>query len=306
MAALKYRDPVSGNWVLLSIGAAGPAGAPGATGAPGPTGPVGATGPPGANGTNGTNGTNGAPGAPGQGVPVGGTANQILTKIDASNYNTQWSTPLALNNGLLATKIISGGQYVWPTGTAPDPSSYTNIEFIDPTGAFNPSTATGGRSNINDIWNAAGASYIRTNTGSTGWSTGNYTANIQGLSGNIAAGELIIAALSTPMLSFPHQVRYYYTGNFGWNAGGTLDVRSRINTAGTGPVVTDTINRRVLITLPSGLAPATNQTAVVVGAINRPTGGATTIGIWAITSGQTVSTGVDLPTNELAINTIRI
>ena len=32
----------------------------------------------------------GAPGTPGVGVPVGGTANQVLAKIDATDYNTQW------------------------------------------------------------------------------------------------------------------------------------------------------------------------------------------------------------------------
>jgi hypothetical protein len=35
----------------------------------------------------------GSTGPPGQGVPVGGTANQVLSKIDATNYNTQWVTP---------------------------------------------------------------------------------------------------------------------------------------------------------------------------------------------------------------------
>jgi hypothetical protein len=38
---------------------------------------------------NGTNGTNG------QGVPTGGTANQVLAKVDGTNYNTQWVTPSA-------------------------------------------------------------------------------------------------------------------------------------------------------------------------------------------------------------------
>lgn len=38
----------------------------------------------GADGTNGTNGTNG------QGVPTGGTANQVLAKINGTDYNTQW------------------------------------------------------------------------------------------------------------------------------------------------------------------------------------------------------------------------
>lgn len=35
----------------------------------------------------------GDPGPPGQGVPVGGTAGQVLAKIDATDYNTEWTTP---------------------------------------------------------------------------------------------------------------------------------------------------------------------------------------------------------------------
>ena len=34
----------------------------------------------------------GAAGPAGQGVPIGGTANQVLAKIDATSYNTQWVT----------------------------------------------------------------------------------------------------------------------------------------------------------------------------------------------------------------------
>lgn len=37
-------------------------------------------------------GATGSPGANGQGVPTGGTANQVLAKIDGTNYNTQWVT----------------------------------------------------------------------------------------------------------------------------------------------------------------------------------------------------------------------
>ncbi|HRO75079.1 MAG TPA: hypothetical protein PLP27_02890, partial [Crocinitomicaceae bacterium] len=50
-------------------------GATGATGPQGPAGPAGAT------------------GAAGQGVPTGGTAGQVLTKINGTDYNTQWTTP---------------------------------------------------------------------------------------------------------------------------------------------------------------------------------------------------------------------
>lgn len=47
----------------------------------GPAGPTGATGATGATGPAGTNG---------QGVPTGGSTGTILSKIDGTNYNTQW------------------------------------------------------------------------------------------------------------------------------------------------------------------------------------------------------------------------
>jgi hypothetical protein len=49
----------------------------------GTPGPQGIQGEPGQNGTNGTNGV---------GVPVGGSAGQVLAKIDGTNYNTEWVT----------------------------------------------------------------------------------------------------------------------------------------------------------------------------------------------------------------------
>jgi hypothetical protein len=67
-------------------GPAGPTGAGGAQGLKGDTGNKGDKGDKGDPGTNGTNGTDGA------GVVVGGTAGQALTKIDSTDYNTQWTT----------------------------------------------------------------------------------------------------------------------------------------------------------------------------------------------------------------------
>lgn len=58
------------------IGLTGPAGPTGATG---PTGPTGATGPAGADGADGI------------GIPAGGTADQVLSKVDGTDYNTQWA-----------------------------------------------------------------------------------------------------------------------------------------------------------------------------------------------------------------------
>lgn len=65
-------------------GAQGPQGATGATGA---TGPKGEQGP---QGETGPQGPQGPQGPAGQGVPTGGTAGQVLAKVDGTNYNTEW------------------------------------------------------------------------------------------------------------------------------------------------------------------------------------------------------------------------
>ena len=50
----------------------------------------GAQGPQGEPGADGAQGPAGADGAPGQGVPTGGTAGQVLAKVDSTDYNTEW------------------------------------------------------------------------------------------------------------------------------------------------------------------------------------------------------------------------
>ena len=64
----------------------------GAQGAQGPAGQKGDQGDQGPQGTAGAKGDQGAQGPAGEGVPTGGTAGQVLTKVDGTNYNTQWST----------------------------------------------------------------------------------------------------------------------------------------------------------------------------------------------------------------------
>jgi phage baseplate assembly protein gpV len=73
---IRYFDGSSTAWISANSG--GPAGPTGATGATGPAGSAGATGP---------------AGAAGVGVPTGGTAGQVLAKVDSANYNTQWAAP---------------------------------------------------------------------------------------------------------------------------------------------------------------------------------------------------------------------
>lgn len=65
-------------FALAFSGLKGETGATGATGAQGPAGPAGQT---------------GATGPAGPGVPAGGTAGQVLQKVDGTDYNTEWATP---------------------------------------------------------------------------------------------------------------------------------------------------------------------------------------------------------------------
>ena len=133
-------------------GPAGPPGPAGPIGATGPTGPAGGgsgggVGPTGPAGPAGPAGSAGPVGANGQGVPVGGAAGQVLSKIDGTNYNTQWVTPSAGGGGTsgpstYVIKIIMSG-----TGGLPSISLGQNVFGQDPNG--NPLTLGAGTS----LWN---------------------------------------------------------------------------------------------------------------------------------------------------------
>lgn len=71
-------------------GDAGPAGSIGIQGPTGAKGDKGDTGPQGTQGIQGNTGADGAPGADGPGVAAGGTAAQILCKVDGTDFNTTW------------------------------------------------------------------------------------------------------------------------------------------------------------------------------------------------------------------------
>jgi len=84
-------------------------------------GPTGATGADGADGAAGAAGADGASGADGEGVPVGGTADQLLAKIDGTDYNTEWvdaptSLPIGGTDGQVLTKqSATDGDADWET-----------------------------------------------------------------------------------------------------------------------------------------------------------------------------------------------
>ncbi len=132
-------------------GATGPQGIQGLTGATGPqgpkgdtgdTGPTGATGPQGiqgltgatgAQGPQGVAGADGADGADGQGVPVGGTTGQVLTKSTNADFDTYWSTVTG-----------GGGSPAWGaiTGTLADQTDLATA--LAAKAALSGATFTGG------------------------------------------------------------------------------------------------------------------------------------------------------------------
>jgi Collagen triple helix repeat (20 copies) len=119
----------NGGWTLLGAqGPAGPQGPDGPTGDTGAQGPIGLSGPAGPQGPDGPAGATGAIGPAGPGVPTGGTANQVLTKVDGTDYNTQWVTPsggvdnlgnhTATQNLAMGGNSITGANNITATGTA--------------------------------------------------------------------------------------------------------------------------------------------------------------------------------------------
>ena len=97
-------------------GSQGIQGDPGADGAQGPQGNTGSQGiqgnqgPPGndgAPGSQGIQGIQGNTGSAGPGVVTGGTAGQVLAKIDSTNFNTQWVTP----SGAAPAGVLDDSQF---------------------------------------------------------------------------------------------------------------------------------------------------------------------------------------------------
>ncbi len=92
------------------IGTTGANGLQGLQGIQGLKGDKGDAGTTGANGLQGIQGAKGDTGVAGKGVPVGGTANQVLAKIDGTNYNTQWVTPTSGGGASELQKFTQAGK----------------------------------------------------------------------------------------------------------------------------------------------------------------------------------------------------
>ena len=108
-------------------------------------------------GAQGPTGATGATGAAGQGVPTGGTAGQVLAKIDGTNYNTEWVTgagggaptdasylTLGTNGTLSAERVLTAGDNVTLTDAGAGSTltvAVPSMPWADVTGA--PTTLSG-------------------------------------------------------------------------------------------------------------------------------------------------------------------
>ena len=117
---------------------------------PGPAGPMGPQ------GLTGPQGPAGTPGANGQGVPVGGTTGQVLAKVDATDYNTQWVTPSA------------GG------------SAYPNVELHIINNVTQSITSLGNGTTANLITFSGSNSANASLTGGNTWSGNTFTVGATG------------------------------------------------------------------------------------------------------------------------------
>lgn len=121
-----YGPKAGGAWGAATsiIGPTGATGPAGPTGPTGPTGPASTTpGPTGPTGPTGAAGPTGPQGPSGQGVPAGGTTGQVLRKINASDFNTEWANPPGGAGGSGNTLFFDAAEFIPRTTSASGVSS---------------------------------------------------------------------------------------------------------------------------------------------------------------------------------------
>ena len=134
-----------------ATGSTGAKGDKGDTGDQGPQGIQGIQGVKGDKGDTGDTGPQGPAGTNGQGVPTGGTTGQVLAKIDATDYNTQWvaqsggsSGPTLEGFGYVSTRYYGPNCISFNTTTIATNNTRYVPFYVSETATFDRITLTSG------------------------------------------------------------------------------------------------------------------------------------------------------------------
>jgi hypothetical protein len=245
--------PSNNQLVQLYLPVEGTAGPPGPPGPTGPTGPSGSAGP---------------------GVPTGGTAAQVLAKVDATNYNTQWSTPAPVPAASSTIPAMDGTAAVG-TGT-----TYTRADHVHPTdtsryAASNPSGYISGNQiiTLSGDTTGSGATAITTTLATVNSNIGTFqglTVNGKGLV-TAATNQNYAPASSVPSPSSTNPV---------------MDGTVAIGT-GTTYARADHVHPSDTSRMAVGAAPTAHQTSHVTGTDQIPSASASSRGLLGLLSGNT-------------------
>ncbi|MEO7978676.1 MAG: hypothetical protein ABI657_16140, partial [Flavobacterium sp.] len=192
----------------------------------------------GTNGSNGTAGSNGTNGNNGQGVPTGGTANQVLAKVNATDYNTQWVTPAS--GGASASFELFVSKTTAQTTAVGNSNSLPEVIPFESGNNANAALTSGNTFANNNIFTVGttGAGLYLINVHLTSTITNQnimIDVNGTGNSGTSLYGGATVT--STPALQTPHQFRSETTHLVWLAAGTTLQVRAASASAAAGTVL---------------------------------------------------------------------
>lgn len=126
--------------------------------------------------TTGPTGDPGADGTDGQGVPVGGTAGQVLAKIDATDYNTEWVTPsggAGVTDGDKGDITVSGSGATWTIDNGV--VSLAKMADMVTSSLIYRKTAGSGAPEVNTL------ATLKTDLGLTGTNSGDQTITLTGM-----------------------------------------------------------------------------------------------------------------------------
>ena len=126
--------------------------------------------------TTGPTGDPGADGTDGQGVPVGGTAGQVLAKIDGTDYNTEWvdvSGGAGITDGDKGDITVSGSGATWTIDNGV--VSLAKMANMATSSLIYRKTGGSGAPEVNTL------ATLKTDLGLTGTNSGDQTITLTGM-----------------------------------------------------------------------------------------------------------------------------